>query len=104
MTRDEFSRIFRVGEWPSWFRLARPLEAIIIDFDYAKTRKLLEPTWDGYTMPKGHDIIERDVDLHTANLLTSAHKDGSGLHRCVLDIDYGARVSPILTYGSDCKH
>jgi hypothetical protein len=81
MTTDDF------------FRLATGLRAAIIDFDYAKTRKLLDPTWDGYDIPKGHDFVADDVDLIDANLLTSQHRDIGHLHRVVLDLDYGARVA-----------
>jgi hypothetical protein len=88
MTKDEFTRICRMGQWPSFFRLADGLRAIKIDFDYAKTRKLLDPKWDGYNIGN-MDIEDDDVPLDKANLLTSQHRD-SDLHRVVLDLDYGA--------------
>lgn len=77
-----------------FFRLATGLRAAIFDFNYAKTRKLLDPTWNGYDIPKGHDFVADDVDLINANLLTSQHRDIPHLHRVVLDLDYGARVVP----------
>lgn len=70
-------------------RLAKGLRAAIVDFDYWRTRKLLDPNWDGYTMPKGHDFINTDADLADANILTSQHRDNPDMHRIVLDLDYG---------------
>ncbi len=81
-------------EFADFFRLSSGLRAIQIDFDYAKTRKLLEPTWNEYDIPEGHDIIADNVDLKDANAVTSHHQV-SGLHRIVLDLDNGASVKPI---------
>jgi hypothetical protein len=78
-------------EYEDFFRLAAGLRAIKVDFDYAETRKLLEPEWNGYDIPKGHDIIADDVDLSEANAVTSRHQN-SDLHRVVLDLDNGATV------------
>jgi hypothetical protein len=75
--------------YPDFHRLAAGLRAIVIDFDYYRTRKLLEPNWDGYTMPDGHDIINDDCDLTEANIVTSQHRTNPDMHRIVLDLDYG---------------
>lgn len=88
MTKEEFTRIFRVGQWPDFHRLADGLKAVKIDYDYAKTRKLLDPKWDGYNI-KRMDIEDEDAPLDKANLLTSQVRD-TGLHRVVLDLDNGA--------------
>ena len=72
-----------------FWRLATGLRAAVVDFDYYRTRKLLDPNWDGYTMPKDHDFVDTDVPLADANLLTSQHRDNTDLHRIVLDLDYG---------------
>lgn len=80
-------------------RLAAGLRAHILDFNYHKTRKLLEPNWDGYNIPPGHDLIEGDVDLDRANLVTSQHSDDPDMHRIVLDLDYGASIQPGI-YGA----
>jgi len=52
----------------------------------------LDPTWDGYSMPPGHDVQEPDADLSVANLVTSEVRDKPGFHRILLDLDYGASV------------
>lgn len=92
MTKDEFTRIARMSRWHDFYRLANGLKAVKIDFDYAKTRKLLDPKWDGYNIGS-MDIEDDDAPLDKANLLTSKHHD-SDLHRVVLDLDYGATVAP----------
>jgi hypothetical protein len=83
-------------------RLAGGLRAMRKDFDYAKTRKLLDPAWDGYSIPDGHDVLEDDVELSAANLVTSQHRGNTDLHRVVLDLDYGAVVQPGFRGGSRC--
>lgn len=75
-----------------FYRLTTDLRAMEIDFDYAKTRKALDPNWDGYSIPKGHDIIADDVPLDNANLVTS-RLQGFDLHRVLLDLDYGASLA-----------
>lgn len=74
-------------------RLAKPLRALKMDYHYRETRKLLDPKWNPYSMPKDHDVIADDVPLHEANLVTSRVRD-SDLHRVVLDLDYGAALVP----------
>lgn len=92
MTSEEFKAIQRQDQWPGFWRLAKDLRAVILDFDYVKTRKALDPNWNGYDMPKDHDIVKEDADLLTeANLVTSRVKD-SVLHRPVLDLDQGAQA------------
>lgn len=86
----------RRTDHPDFYRLATSLRSLIIDYDYFKTRKLLDPNWNGYDMPKGHNIIRDNVDLGDANLLTSQHTADPDLHRIVLDLDYGVR-QPIFT-------
>ena len=78
-------------QWPYFFRLTENLRAMQIDYDYRKTRKLLDPNWDGYTIPEGHDILADDVQLDEANLVTSNVR-GSDLHRVVLDLDNGGEI------------
>jgi hypothetical protein len=70
-------------------RLATGLRAMEVDFDYYRTRKLLDPNWDGYNMPVGHDIIRDNIPVTEANIVTSQHNDNPDLHRIVLDLDYG---------------
>ena len=82
-------RIERVSKHRDFYRLARGLTAMKIDFDYSKTRKLLDPKWDGYNIGQ-MDVIDDDCDINEANLLTSKMRD-SDLHKPVLDLDYGAR-------------
>lgn len=82
-----------------FFRLAIGLRAAVVDFDYYRTRKLLEPNWDGYTMPEGHDFVHTDIDLVDANLLTSQHRDNPDMHRIVLDLDYGVVRQPAFSGG-----
>lgn len=89
MTKDEFKRIFRTSRWPEFFRATDGLQCVVYDFDYAKTRKMLDPNWNEYNVPKGHDIVQDDVSIHEANLVTSQVR-GTNLHRIVLDLDYGA--------------
>lgn len=80
-----------------FYRLADPLRGMELDWNYYKTRKLLEPNWDGYSdMPRNHDVIRLDVPLPECNLLTSHHRDNPELHRIVLDLDYGLGVQPGL--------
>jgi hypothetical protein len=93
MTPEE--TLTRVAEYPDFHRLANGLKTMIIDFDYKKTRKALEPNWNPYSMPKGHDIIADDCALMDANLVTSQVK-GTNLHRIVLDLDYGAQLEPAI--------
>lgn len=83
-----------LGHLQNFYRLSTGLRAMQYDFDYVKTRKLLDPTWNEYDVPEGHDVIEDDVDIKYANLLTSRHRD-SDLHRVILDLDNGAkRITP----------
>lgn len=76
-----------------FWRLTHDLRAIRIDFDYAKTRRLLDPRWDGYNIGD-MDIIDDDAHLKDANLVTSQHRDNPELHRVVLDLDYGVVLDP----------
>lgn len=87
-------------EYEDFFRLAAGLRPIKIDFDYAETRRLLDHEWNGYDIPKGHDIIADDVDLSEANALTSRHQN-SDLHRVVLDLDHGAIVKHLRKGGHE---
>jgi len=92
VNKDDFRTLFRQGQWPPFFRLTQPLKCIKIDFDYAKTRKALDPNWDGYNIPNGHDVMDEDCDLSVANLVTSQHRDNLYKHRIMLDLDYGASL------------
>lgn len=92
MDMAQFKQGFRRNQWPPFFRLTEPLKCIKVDFDYAKTRKALDPNWDGYSIPDGHDIMDDDADLTIANLVTSQHKDNPHKHRIMLDLDYGASL------------
>jgi hypothetical protein len=89
-------------EFADFFRLSSGLRAMKIDFDYAKTRKLLEPNWNGYDIPVGHDIIADNVAIEDANVVTSCHQD-SALHRIVLDLDNGAAVKPTARDGHEVR-
>lgn len=103
MTREEFNAIQRELQWPQFANLAKDLRCQKIDFNYAKTRKALDPNWNGYSIPKGHDIIIEDADLYTeANLVTS-RMQGSDLHRPVLDLDHGAHDIPCKVTGHDLQ-
>jgi hypothetical protein len=69
-----------------------------IDLNYYKTRKALDPNWNGY-ITAGHDIEDDDCDPVDANLITSLHRD-SDRHSIVLDLDYGAFVAvPLMGRG-----
>lgn len=93
MTKEEFNAIQREQQWPEFARLAKDLRAITLDFDYVKTRKALDPRWNEYDMPKDHDVAKEDADLFTeANLVTSRVRGLEGIHRPVLDLDWGAKV------------
>lgn len=92
MNKTDFRTLFRQGQWPPFFRLTQGLKCVKVDFDYAKTRKALDPNWDGYNVPLGHDIVEEDCDLAVANLVTSQHRDNEHKHRILLDLDYGASL------------
>lgn len=92
MTKDDFRTLFRQGQWPPFYRMVQPLKCIKVDFDYAKTRRALDPKWDGYNIPDGHDVVDEDCDLSIANLVTSQHRDNPYKHRILLDLDYGASL------------
>lgn len=77
-------------------RLAAPLRGFELDWNYHKTRKLLEPNWNGYDMPRNHDVIRDDVPIPECNLVTSHHRDDPDRHRIVLDLDYGVTTQPGL--------
>lgn len=85
--------------YSDFHRLASNLTPKIVDFDYYRTRKMLEPNWNGYDMDPGHDIRDDDCNLLDANVVTSQTRNGNGLHKIVLDLDYG--VTQQLGIGLD---
>jgi hypothetical protein len=83
-------------------RLAKGLRAVEIDFDYYRTRKLLDPNWDGYDIPPGHDIINDNLlSVTDANIVTSQHRDNPDIHSVVLDLDYGLIRQPPFNGGGE---
>lgn len=92
MTKDEFTRIFRMGQWPDFFRVTDDLRAVEIDFNYKKMRKALEPHWDPYKDGPNMDLVQDSCDVHDANLITSQHISDHRVHRIVLDLDQGAHL------------
>jgi hypothetical protein len=83
-----------------FWRLTTGLRAAVVDFDYYRTRKLLDPNWDGYDMPPNHDLIHPYVDVVDANIVTSQHRDNPDMHRIVLDLDYGVTRQPSFFGGN----
>jgi hypothetical protein len=79
--------------WPDFFRLAKKLRPMIVDF--AKPGKVKDD--DGYTIAETENIIEDWVWLDSANLVTS--ETPMGTHRVVLDIDMDAALIPSTTPG-----
>ena len=86
-------------------RLARGLRAMKFDFTKANTIKGQIVDGKQTYIDNPEAIIQDDVPLEEANLLTSRHKHGrakaggKGMHRIVLDIDMDAALIPSTTPG-----